>query len=78
MTLVSRFSSSAVAVLTFCVSAADWSVAPGMSSAVAWGGVVTDTPNVKAATAQTATVRLSPSSSFLGYFMVPPPSSNED
>ena len=35
------------------------------------GGVVTDTPNVKAATAQTATVRLSPSSSFLGYDMVP-------
>ena len=34
------------------------------------GGVITDTPNVKAATAQTATVRLSPSSSFLGYLMV--------
>ena len=33
-------------------------------------GVITDTPNVKAATAQTATVRLSPSSSFLGYLMV--------
>ena len=42
------------------------------------GGVVTDTPNVKAATAQTATVRLNPSSSFLGYLMVPPPSSNEN
>ena len=34
------------------------------------GGVITDTPNVKAATEQTATVRLSPSSSFLGYLMV--------
>ena len=37
------------------------------------GGVITDTPNVKAATAQTATVRLSPSSSFLGYLMVSAP-----